>query len=127
MHELDGNFKESYRALEIFFGKPCSFPAHIWSWGIILTHLLESRTSWMRNDWEELWVGTMLDNWRKGWEDSHYDDWGCWRHDFLLLDREMVGDLALRIASTSRTANCRIESCCLSKRVTGRSIFSTKA
>ncbi|KAK8207308.1 kinase-like domain-containing protein [Phyllosticta capitalensis] len=96
MHELDGDFKESYRAPEIFFGKPCSFPAHIWSWGIILTHLLESRTSWMRNDWEELWVGTMLDNWRKGWEDSHYDDWGCWRHDFLLLDREMVGDFGIK-------------------------------
>ncbi|KAK7548600.1 hypothetical protein IWX49DRAFT_552255 [Phyllosticta citricarpa] len=34
-------------APEILFGKPAGFPAHIWTWGIIFCHLLESRSAWM--------------------------------------------------------------------------------
>ncbi|GME65265.1 hypothetical protein GTA08_BOTSDO11935 [Neofusicoccum parvum] len=32
-----------YRAPEVHFGKPWTYPAHIWSWSIILTQLLEAR------------------------------------------------------------------------------------
>ncbi|TKA80571.1 hypothetical protein B0A49_00623 [Cryomyces minteri] len=33
----------AYRSPEVYFGKPWSYPADIWSWGIVLCHLLEAR------------------------------------------------------------------------------------
>ncbi|KAK8232817.1 kinase-like domain-containing protein [Phyllosticta capitalensis] len=53
-------YPDSYDAPEMLFGKRVSFPAHIWSWAVILCHLLEGRASWMSDKPESVYIGGML-------------------------------------------------------------------
>ncbi|KAK8159574.1 hypothetical protein IWX90DRAFT_508083 [Phyllosticta citrichinensis] len=84
-------------APEMLFGKPVGFPAHIWSWGIILCHLLESTAGWTHGNLEYQWTSGLFEyderQWDLRWASG--EDWWL---------KEMVDDF--KIDSCDYYADC---------------------
>ncbi|KAK8160219.1 kinase-like domain-containing protein [Phyllosticta citribraziliensis] len=80
--EVDMN---PFVAPEILFGKAFSYPTHIWAWGVILCHLLESRAAWISNRLESLHMGGIFQDYGRRWDGR----WACDEYWWLC---EMVDD-----------------------------------
>ncbi|KAK8188185.1 uncharacterized protein BKA78DRAFT_381672 [Phyllosticta capitalensis] len=63
VHKVDWRQPSSFHAPEMYFSKPVSFPAHIWSWAMILSHLLESRAALKSGRFESAFIGSMFETW----------------------------------------------------------------